>query len=91
MKIRMSTDKNARLELGAEFLAACTNSVQAAESWAFALHGRGAYPLDKLLGPILSRRMNRLVAGIVAVAYAITAIGETLKVLGDVAGEPSTA
>ena len=87
----MAPDKNARLELGAEFLAACTNSVQAAESWAFALHGRGAYPLDKLLGPILSPRVNRLMSGIVAIAYTITAIGEALKVIEDVAGEPSTA
>ena len=83
-------DKNARIELGAEILATCTNSIQAAESWAFALHGRGAYPLDKLLGPILPPRVNRLVAGIVAVAYTITAVGEALKVLIDVAGEPST-
>jgi len=83
-------DKNARIELGAEFLAACTNSVQAAESLHFATSGKGAYPLDKLLGPILPPRVNRLVAGVVAVAYTITAVGEALKVLIDVAGEPST-
>jgi len=83
----MSTDKNARIELGAAVVAACTNSVQAAESWHFALTGQGAYPLDKLLGPILPLRVNRMVTGIVAVAYLITAVGETLKVLEDVAGE----
>ena len=82
-------DKNHRIELGAEFLAACSNSVQAAESWAFACQGKGAYPLDKVLGRSIPQRIHRILAAIFAIFYTISAVGETCKVLEDVAGEPS--